>query len=123
MDDYNAALVKMKRNRFKDLSLNKPKSFSELHKPLRVRSFEVKPGNSASSNKSTPRKKANSTKSSSPRLILPPITLQAKLVEEYQRSLRKKSKKDQERIRFPPIHQDSLSKKPMAAQKVEGAWY
>ena len=86
MDDYNAALVNMKRNRFKDLSLNKPKSFSELHKPLRVRSFEVKPGDSASSNKSTPRKKANSTKSSSPRLILPPITLQANSSKNIKRA-------------------------------------
>ena len=113
----------MKRSRFKDLSLNKPKSFSEVHKPIRVRSFEVKPGDSASSHKSTPRKKANSTKSSSPRLVLPPITLQAKLVEEYQKSFRKKNKKDQQRIGLPPIHQDSLAKKPVAAQKVEGAWY
>lgn len=123
MDDYKAALVKMKRSRFEDLSLNKPKYFSELQKPLRVRSFEVKQGESASSNKSTPRNKTTSTKSSSPRIHLPQIILQAKLVEEYQKSMRKKSKKDQERISLPPIHQDFLKKRPAATNKVEGAWY
>ena len=88
--------MKMRRSRFHDLSLAKPKSFSDLDKKMQIKIFH--PGESSES--SPRRRKSKRKNDASPELILPPISI-------TNGSKTKPRKKEVQKIVLPDIHQNN----------------
>ncbi|XP_065057434.1 uncharacterized protein LOC135685425 [Rhopilema esculentum] len=116
LSDYNSTMIKLRRSRFKDLSLSKPRSLSDLHKPVKIENIQV------AREEKSPSRRRSTTKSNSPRLVLPPISLQNALVKSYQTRIKASSFSSEENICLPDIKAHAPRRR-MAQGKVRGAWY